>query len=225
MRTVDRVLPALPGYPGRGIVAFRDDGGELWWMYFLTGRSPASRQRAFQAEPDRLAVVPKQEACHDILRHYTCARMAASRLIVGNGDHVDQLTVALTTDLSLVEAIKEFEPEPDPPILTPRLAIIYGQGTEPVEILTVHAVGDTTQRLIKPVELARGQGVIVHTYRGDTTTVTSDARPRLFEARSESPHDLAATLWDELDDGLRVGLALGRAPGPNPVLILSNTAA
>ena len=32
-------------YPGRGLVHLVDSDGSLSWLYFITGRSPASRAR------------------------------------------------------------------------------------------------------------------------------------------------------------------------------------
>lgn len=60
----------LPDYPGRGVIAYRDMDGELWWLYFLTGRSDASRSRRLRFTVDHLEAEPTASTARDDLRHY-----------------------------------------------------------------------------------------------------------------------------------------------------------
>lgn len=218
----------LPGYPGRGVAVHRHHDGRLEWIYFLTGRSDASRQRVLQAEADRVTVVATQPGQHDPLRHYSCVRVIGHHLVVGNGDHVDHLADGLHDDGDLAALVDEIDPEPDSPILTPRIAVIASEPIRgstadhpaPIQVVSVRAAAGRTERRIDLIEVAVGTGVLIHTYGGTTTQVTTDAVPRRFDAGGPGT-DVAGRLWHALDPELRVALAVGLVPEPVPTRVLA----
>lgn len=192
---------------------FRDPSGQLWWCYFLTGRSDASRDRMLRVEPGRIVVAPRRGDPNDELRHYSCLRTVEGHLVVGNGDHVDQFVEALASRRALSTVLDATEPEPDPPIHTPRLAMLADDpAADLVRCVAVARAHDAVRRTDRTYALASGHGVLLHTYGGDEVDVTSDAEPRTFELESIDPRRLARALWDELAPTLRVAVAMGRVP-------------
>lgn len=206
------MLPALPRYPGRGITVLRDPSGQLWWSYFLTGRSEASRNRTLRVEQDRIVVAPRRGDPEDALRHYSCLRAVGADLIIGNGDHIDHFVDALTSERSFTAALDATEPEPDPPIHTPRLAMLVRADADLVRCVAVARAQDAIRRTNRTFALSSGQGVLLHTYGGDEVVVTTDAEPRRFGPTSSDPRQLARALWDGLAPTLRVAVAMGRVP-------------
>ena len=211
----------LPGYPGRGIAIHRHHDDHLEWIYFLTGRSEASRARTFLVGDDRVAVVPVGEGEHDPLRHYSCVRVVGPALVVGNGDHVDTIADAVHTGADLPTAVAGIDPEPDPPILTPRIAVLaWRDPTRPVTVVAVRDVGGSTERSIDQVDLGAGAGVLVHTYGGGTDPVVADTRLRPFTVDKPGT-DVAGRLWHGLDPQLRVVLAVGLVADAVPTRVLT----
>src|SRR4051794_23880518 len=191
----------LPAYPGRGIAVHRHHDGRLEWLYVLTGRSPASRERSLVAAADRVTVVPVGEGEHDPLRHYSCVRSIGPVLVIGNGDHVDHLADGLAAGHPLDdELLAAIDPEPDPPIHTPRIAVV---ADSEVRVVAVQLVEGAVERRLERFELDPGEGIVVHTYGGDTTAVTTDAQVRRFDAGGPGT-DVAGRLWHALDPALRV---------------------
>jgi IMP cyclohydrolase len=212
----------MSAYPGRGIVAYRDHDEVLWWVYLLTGRSAASRRRVLRFDADRLVVEPRSGVADDVLRHYSCVRSAGGRVIVGNGDHVDRLAIS-GSERDLQDAVLDIDPEPDPPIHTPRLAIVTGdESTRAVYVIAVWDEHGTTRRRVDTVTLEPGEGVLVTTYRGDTEKVIVDAQPVRFSLAATSATNLATQLWDGLPTELRVALALGRSPLAEPTRVFAS---
>ena len=209
---------ALPEYPGRCVVVYRDPRAGLWWLYFLTGRSEASRDRRLRYSVDRLLVEPSAPAAHDDVRHYACTRSSSVGVVVGNGDHVDVLASAP----ELTSAVQEIEPEPDTPIHTPRIAVVLPAGSAVAQVVAVRRRHQRIDRRVAPVTLDRGEGVALHTYGGTAGAISVDAAPRCFEADVDMPQ-LASAIWSGLDPSLRIALAYGPASTPEPAEILDSS--
>ncbi len=198
---------ALAEYPGRGLVYTTDLTGTAWWIYFITGRSDASRARWVRFDPDGLVVAPiHASADPDSLRHYPCARRANDALVVGNGDHVDVLAGGLRAGVSLSEIVATIEPEPDPPIWTPRIALVIG---EDARFVAVHRSGGEVVRRIEAVPHTPGSAAILTTYSGSATEPTGDA-PYAECEESRSLQAMSDDLfYEHLDQRYRVLLVAG----------------
>jgi IMP cyclohydrolase len=154
----------ISDYPGRGLVFAVDPGGVATWVYFITGRSKASRARRVRADPDGLVVVPTEQSVEtDALRHYACARWANDVLVVGNGDHVDILAEGLKRGVPLEQIVVLIEPEPDPPIWTPRIALLMGSK---VHFVSVSHSGDQIVRRVHEASCDPGVASVLTTYSG-----------------------------------------------------------
>jgi IMP cyclohydrolase len=155
---------SISDYPGRGLVFAVDPEGVATWVYFITGRSQASKARRVRADPDGLVVEPTEQSAEpDTLRHYACARLANDILVVGNGDHVDILAEALKRGVSLEHTLDLIEPEPDPPIWTPRIALVMGSN---VHFVSVSRSGDQIVRRMHEASCDPGIASILTTYSG-----------------------------------------------------------
>ncbi len=218
----------LGEYPGRGLLLHRDGSGRLGWVYFVTGRSDASRRRTVRSAGDALLVVPTGEVRpHDALRHYACARLAGDRLVVGNGDHVDAVARCLEEGTDVGGLVASLEPEPDPPLCTPRLCAVVGGGAGGgggavgggavgggavgggATVVTVHRAEGRAVRRAAPVARRRAWATLVTTYDG------SRARPRGVARMQEYPEArpfdaVVDDLWGSLEGDLRVLAVAGR---------------
>ena len=99
--------------------------------YFLSGRSPASRDRALKLVDGELVVGPLSPGKHDPLRHYAAATTAGDWLVLGNGEQVSRAAQRLHARASPTEALSGFAYEPDPPVRTSRILAV--QDLEPGE--------------------------------------------------------------------------------------------
>ena len=211
----------LRGYPGRGIVIYRyaDDGWR--WIHFVTGRNPSSQDRVLRWNGRTLDVAPGDaSARHDELRHYECAVQvpATGDVVIGNGDHVVQLAAALDTRTRLESALAEIDPEPDPPVHTPRIAAVLG--ADHATLIAVARSGEATHRAILAVRTRDGNAAVLHTYSG-TAEQPAGTAPRFTLADGST--DLPERIWHTLDPALRVLLAAGSTASPKPDLVLARS--
>jgi IMP cyclohydrolase len=194
-------------YPGRGFLVFRTLDG-LCVLYWLTGRSEASKRRTLEARGDDLFAVDLVGDGDDPLRHYRAARRAQVIDVIGNGDHVDQVFGDVTGGLSFSAAISKMKPEPDS-LFTPRIIAVVYRETESVRVGA--AISDDRSRRVQHVaedigSLKAGSGVLLCTYRGDPESPKSWASPTIIESAPtlDEQFDFA---WSSLDPAVRVVMA------------------
>lgn len=194
-------------YPGRGLIFKVDAAGEAAWVYFITGRSDASRARTVRTEPDGLVVVPTSMSAEtDVLRHYVCARWADGKLVVGNGDHVDVLARGLEQGRSLEEVVDSIDPEPDPPIWTPRIALVMGQAAH---FVSVSRANEVTSRRVHEAALAPNSASVLTTYSGTALEPVGDAPFATVRERRPTSTMCDELFYDHLDERRRVLLIAG----------------
>jgi IMP cyclohydrolase len=176
-------------------------------LYWVTGRSEASRQRLFVPRGTELHIEGTSGSADDPLRHYQAAGIFGRYLVVGNGRHVGEIGLGLV-DHSAPELLESLEPEPDPPIFTPRIAAIVDLMSDAAMCgAAVRATdGSTDHQMLSTDELPFGAGVLLTTYRGPVTEPSAWAVPTWIEL-APSLEEQVATTWDALDGELRVGLA------------------
>lgn len=199
---------ALAGspYPGRGLLVGRTDYG-LVSLYWITGRSEASRQRQFIPRGIELQVEDASEANEDPLRHYQAAGIFGRYLVVGNGRHVEEIGSGLS-ERSAPELLELLEPEPAPPIFTPRIAAVVHLSKETATFgsATRNPDGSTNHNAFSTDDFELGTGVLLATYQGSAEQPSAWGVPTWVEL-APSLEELIATTWDALDNGLRVALA------------------
>ena len=161
-----------------------------------------------RAETDCLTVTPTTETAErDVLRHYACARWADDTLVVGNGDHVDVITAPLGRRVPLETIAEGIEPEPDPPIWTPRIALVAGSRSW---FVSARRVGGEIVRALHALDDMRGLASVLTTYSAEASNPVADA-PFAVVTESRGLQEMCGELfYSHLDENYRVLLVAGR---------------
>lgn len=202
---ITRALGSSP-YPGRGLIIGRSDEG-LFGIYFLTGRTAASRQRRLVASCTNLSVESTTSGQEDELRHYRAAGLFGRHLIVGNGRHVDELG-GKAGDIPDARVLSSLDPEPDAPIHTARIAAIIDLESQSLLVGAARRTphGSTDHIGVSTDDVRLGTGILIATYVGPVAAPRTWAAPTWIDVES-SLEAQASSTWDALDSELRVGLA------------------
>ncbi|UJP10320.1 IMP cyclohydrolase [Microbacterium sp. KUDC0406] len=194
-------------YPGRIVVAGRDAAGVPFALYCLSGRSAASKQRDFVATDDGLEVIDTTGSGDDPLRHYQAAYAEQGRMLLGNGDHVAQLRAGSVSAESLPTLLDDVLPEPDPPILTPRIGVLATFRDDALDRLQGFGVtGQVPVRHRLVVERpGPGVAVAVKTYRGSAADVVVDGVPEQVSV-TQPWTELVQAAAEAIDDDVRVAV-------------------
>jgi IMP cyclohydrolase len=210
--TVRELLASRP-YPGRGLLLGAVAGRRLV-VYFVTGRSIASRSRRLVARPSGdLDVTDTQlEGKIDPLRHYRAATRRNGWQVIGNGDHVEGVAAELAIGTDPLTIMTGLTVEPDPPISTPRIWLaLRCEGVDAAAIFGYlrRRADEGIDRVVWSVSgLASGHAVLLSTYEGTETDVRPVQAPvEVSVAASDGP-GLLSELWSGLNPDLRVGAAL-----------------
>lgn len=205
------MLEALTGapYPGRGLAVVRCGNDALALLYWLTGRSQPSRERVLRADGLDLVVQDRNtRRAFDPLRHYRAARRVQRYDVVGNGDHVDHMAVALDDQAGAIDAWWNEQPEPDPPLHTARILAIVDRTSEVAYLTAARRgpVGVAEHVGVRVAEVPSGGGLAMVTYRGDPAQPEPWAEPVWIEVAETLDDQLVAT-WEALDARYRVAIA------------------
>ena len=200
-------------YPGRGVALGRDADGTGFALYWLTGRSTASRERYMDVQADTVEVKDASNGPVDALRHYVAIRRSATDLVVGNGDQVTPLFERVTAGTPFEAAVRDIAFEPDPPIFTPRItayaALAEDGGMRDVCVSGALPVpgwpGQAQQRTVHGTALEPGQSLAITTYTGDAATPTPSGIA-LNAPVGGAWQSVAEKLWAALNPQYRVAL-------------------
>lgn len=190
-------------YPGRVVVVGRDVAGVVFALYILSGRSAASKRRDVVATDAGLEVIDTAGAGDDPLRHYQAAFAADGRVLVGNGDHVAQLRDGDANADTLPTLFEDVDPEPDPPILTPRIGVLATfDGDVLARLQGFGVTGEVPVRHIVALEHPEpGTAMAVKTYRGSAADVIVDGKPVVVTVTQPwggLVHDAAQAIGDDV---------------------------
>lgn len=214
---------ALAGndYPGRGLLLARTAAGGICVVYFMTGRSPASRERVLSRDGPALSVRPRLATSFDPLRHYRAVIAGPDWCVIGNGDHVEAVTAALATRRP-AEAVQGIQPEPDPPLRTPRITVIAPRQPGPMLMAGARAStldpAATHVSTVSVDHLAPGCGLLTTTYLGQgERVVATNQLPAEVTIAATGPRALLASVWSALPAHLRVAAAVIEPHAPDPL--------
>jgi IMP cyclohydrolase len=201
---------AVRSYPGRGCLAARSNDGTLGFVYFLTGRSQASRARELVVvDGGDIAVRGRSGDSHDSLRHYVAGARRGSWVVVGNGGQVVPVAEALQAGRAVPDAWRQHSYEPDSPIFTPRIWLVHNHDARTDAIVGYVRRGregagaDHVAWAAETVE--PGTGILMTTYAGTEAEVVTTTAPEDVRVRAASVTELLAEVWTELRRELRVG--------------------
>ncbi|MGD0273978.1 MAG: IMP cyclohydrolase [Gaiellaceae bacterium] len=193
-------------YSGRGLIAGRSADGESWLqLYWLSGRSENSRNRVLieQEGQIRTATADLSKQVDGTFTLYTALCSVGETHIVGNGDQVKTVVEALAEGGSFEQALRSRSVEEDPPIWTPRItALVTGKK------LLLSKIGKTGHAFFEASRLEPGDGLCLHTYRGDGDPIlpfAEDPYPVRFEGDAD---ELLLSSWGKLDEELRVAIVV-----------------
>ncbi len=216
-------------YPGRGIILGRSaDNHQARMAYWVTGRSPHSRNRILAEDGDTVRTEPfdPSKVEDPSLIIYNAMRTRKGRHhetlhIISNGDQTDSVYaeqgVAAGNDFTdnFRNALLTREFEPDPPNFTPRISgaiEISGASRYHYSIIRrhpdtgrpEHSFGSGSLEDIPP-----GTGLCFHTYDGDGDPLPSfSGSPYAVPLPAETTGATAEGLWEMLDAENRVALAV-----------------
>ena len=159
-------------YPGRGIVlGMSADGKTSVAAYFIMGRSVNSRNRVFLEESDgiRTEAFDASRMADPSLIIYHPVRELGRSLIVTNGDQTNTIRNALEQGLSMEQALRSRQFEPDGPNWTPRISgLVCPDGSYKLSILkSADAAGSACVRQFFEYPALPGLGHFLHTYVTD----------------------------------------------------------
>ncbi len=188
--------------------------GSRCLAYFLTGRSSASLQRELVVAAGGDVEVQDRSAggTPDELRHYTAVARRGDVIVVGNGTQVLPLAEDLAGGSEPLTAFARFDVEPDEPIFTPRIwiATTVNQNGPSVLGYAVRSGRPSmgTDRVAWVAgELAAGEGILMTTYDGTATRVSTARAPLDITTAAATPNELLGELWAALDPELPRGSA------------------
>ena len=207
-------------YPGRGIcIGQSPDGTKAMIAYWIMGRSANSRNRVFEAFPERggirtVAADPaKMEDPHLII--YNPVLVINETTIVTNGDQTDTIYHFIRDNLfpgySFEAALSTRLFEDDAPNFTPRISGVVNmrRGGYKLSILkSCEGNPESVQRQTYdyPQPLA-GEGQLLTTYQKDGSPIPSYAgEPMRVAVDENDPNEFAGKLWDALDEDNKVSL-------------------
>lgn len=228
MLTVRQALQERP-YPGRGCLVARTEDGVLRFVYFLTGRSSASRSRELVVSDNGdLEVRDTSAGSHDSLRHYTALARRADWCVLGNGEQVVPLAQDLAAGVGELGAWQRHAFEPDPPILTPRIWVAHSRTAAFDCLLGIarsssRGEGLTDRVLLVLESVPAGTGVLLSTYTGTITDVRTAASAVDVQVTASDADGLLGDVWGALDPALRVGAATVRPDDQTLSLIHGST--
>lgn len=231
-------------YPGRGLMVGRTADGAAFELYWITGRSEASRNRQAIREGTAVDIGPAagpegadEPGPADPLRHYRAMCRVLGWAVLGNGDHVTPVAAELAAGADLLAALRPHAFEPDA-LRTPRIVGAVGlsggragpfavgaarPGPGAAGPNAAGAARDDPDRAEHVVVLAAdadpGLALAVHTYAGDLDRVEPGAEPRWLRTGADLASEVRR-VWDALRPDVRV-LVVGRqAADPDVVVTL-----
>jgi hypothetical protein len=144
----------------------------------------------------------------DPLRHYRAARMSDGFEIIGNGNHVDAMSLFISEGGSVGAAYELLEPEPDL-IRTPRLAAVIEQRTGRVALggVRISSFAHESEHLvIGPTSVSVGNGLLIATYIGDPRSPSPWAEPSWISV-ADTLRDQIEQVWGAINQDCRVAIA------------------
>jgi len=208
-----RKLTANP-YPGRGLVIGLDEWNEnMIQVYWITGRSPNSRNRVFVTDGGRLFTEPadpNKVENPELIIYNAMMQKERNFFAVSNGHQTDAVIEKADGTKDLLGLLDGWTYEPDEPNWTPRITGLITLTEWPrFELATLWRNHDghrnyyTTWSLGDP-----GYGEGLTTYTGDGNPLPSfTGEPILLPLRG-SQRDIRDTYWDALNPENRVALAV-----------------
>lgn len=224
-------------YPGRGLGVGLDQTGQNYVLFsFRTGRSPSSRNGAYDRIGERVYTVPVDRSVSiDPLTDYDAMQSTDGQFVVSNGNHTTTIIDEIRRRGRFDDAMRSRDYEPDK-IHTPRIAGIVrlGKGGEGAEkwpraeigIISRGSKAESVYRFWEYDDLQVLPGVahLIHTYDHDGNPPPSfSERPYPIPLVGEI-ESVKSSIWSALDVDNRVCLAVKFIPTNfgKPTVLIEN---
>ena len=197
--------------PGRGIVlGMSADGKTSVAAYFIMGRSVNSRNRVFLEESDgiRTEAFDASRMADPSLIIYHPVRELGRSLIVTNGDQTDTIRNALEQGLSMEQALRSRQFEPDGPNWTPRISgLVCPDGSYKLSLLkSADAAGSACVRQFFEYPALPGLGHFLHTYVKDGDPIpTFQGEPERVAIEGDID-GFTDMVWQSLNEDNKISL-------------------
>lgn len=214
-------------YPGRFIIGGQFKAvDEIFLVYGITGRSPASQARRLIKKENGLWVEPTDPQLivtgNPDLLIYPAMLYSPAGIAVSNGKQTTEILKALEAVhdpiLALTRALKDWKYEPDQPIYTPRISLGFAGGFSLAVSIIKRGEFGTAMRNYFELPLIPGKGWLIMTYLG----VNVDPVPSFFgepislEISENTAEEIATRVYESLKPAegkkdFRVAVACVRA--------------
>lgn len=189
----------------------------MLFVYFVTGRSPASKNRVLSATPSGdITVRDRSDVQHDALRHYCAAASRGAWTVIGNGDQVEPIAVDLAAGRDLVATWSDHTFEPDPPIYTSRIWMAHQNAGADCMLgfaRRSNRSDGSVDRVVWVIDhLAAGSAVLMTTYAGSGEQVIPTSGPIDVTVAADSRSGLMDEVWQALEPTVKVA-AFAISPG------------
>lgn len=214
-------------YPGRFIFSGQVKSSEdIFLVYGITGRSPASQARQIVKKEGGLWVEPTDPQLivsgNPDLLIYPAMLYSAYGIVVSNGKHTEDIMKEMSSTqeplLAVVRGVRDWKYEPDAPIYTPRISLVYKGGYKIVaSIIKRGELGGVIKEYFE-LPLVPGKGWWFMTYDGrNTDPLTAfQGEPVSLEVEGQTVESMVKQIHDSLapepgKKDLRVAVAGVRA--------------
>lgn len=206
-------------YPGRGFVVGTDDTGQhIVQVYWIMGRGENSRNRVFEHKNGFVFTEAADSAKmkDPSLIIYNAMAETGVLFVVSNGKQTDTiLEMCSVPHYGFMDAMNQYEYEPDAPNFTPRIAAKVsrypGMQTYKTEfgMLRKSPWDDSVQRFSYLYEyIPQGFGFCLTTYTGDGNPLPPFRDEPVLMPLIGNIDELAHTYWNALNEENRVSLAV-----------------
>lgn len=205
-------------YPGRGIVMGLNKAGDLAvQVYWLMGRGEGSRNRTLVCDENGVLSTKvydeKKEKGDPSRTLYNAMTRVGDFHVVTNGLHTDTITQSLASSPSLEVALRDEEPEDDPPIFTPRISGLITMDERPEFVFSIikrrRKGGQSDHQYFFPQEeIIPGVGYCIHTYKENGEPPPSFQGNPYPVLLGDGRLDIMTTFWKLLNRENRVSVAV-----------------
>ena len=170
MQNIKNVLEKYE-YPGRGIiVGLNKTGDEVFFAYFIMGRSLNSKNRFFEMDEEnnlKTKPIKKDMVENEDLIIYTAVTKFKDKIIISNGNHTDTILKGLKEGKEFKQCLNETFFEEDPPILTPRISAVLNLNKNFTYSFSIVKSGGQlcVNRFFFEYSALKGKGHLIHTYK------------------------------------------------------------
>lgn len=196
-------------YPGRFIFSGQVKSSEdVFLVYGITGRSPASQARRIVKREGGLWVEPTDPQLivsgNPDLLIYPAMVYSSHGIVVSNGKHTEDIMKEMlgTQDplLAMARGLRDWKYEPDAPIYTPRISLVFKGGYKIVAgIIKRGDLGGVIKEYFE-LPLVPGKGWWFMTYDGKNTDPIScfQGEPVSLEIEGQTAETIVKMVYDSL---------------------------